>query len=236
MIIDLNCDLGEGYTSDLAILPLITSVNLACCRHAGSPDQVLELLFKAKDLGINIGAHPGYNDPVNFGRNDSNLSTDQIFAECLFQVGALKTLADFAGVSLSHLKPHGALYHQASSNKSLADKIILIAQRFNLAIFGPPNSALEFSAQKKVPFFSEGFADRKYSNDGKLTPRTLADAFVTSPTLAGIQCQQLISNHNIKTLCVHGDQPGALTFIHDLRHNLKTLDIEIQCLKVRDIV
>ncbi len=234
MNIDLNCDLGEGYTSDLSILPLISSANIACCRHAGSPDQVLELLFKAKDLGVSIGAHPGYNDPINFGRKDSTLSPDQVFAECLFQVGALKTLADYAGVPLSHLKPHGALYHQASSNKSLADKMILIAQRFNLAIFGPPNSVLEFAAQNKVPFFLEGFADRKYSNDGKLIPRNLPDPFITSPTLAAIQCQQLISIHNIKTLCVHGDQPDALTFIHGLRQNLKTLGIEVQSFKPAD--
>ena len=149
MHIDLNCDLGEGIGNDLELLPLVSSINIACCRHAGSPGQVLELLQHAKNHKLNVGVHPGFNDPENFGRLESNLPDHQIFAECLFQVGALNALADFAHIKLSHLKPHGALYHQASKSKTLADKIISIAERFQLAILGPPDSELQHSSKGK---------------------------------------------------------------------------------------
>ena len=228
MHIDLNCDLGEGIGNDFELLPLVSSINIACCRHAGSPDQVLELLQHAKNYKLNLGVHPGFNDPENFGRLESNLSEHQIFAECLFQVGALISLADFACIKLSHLKPHGALYHQASKNKTLADKIISIAERFHLAILGPPGSELQHSSKGKVPFISEGFADRQYQADGTLVPRNLPNAFIHDPIAAALQTQKLIQTLGIQTLCIHGDQPDAFHFVQKLRCQLELLGIEIR--------
>jgi len=228
MHIDLNCDLGEGIGNDFEILPLVSSINIACCRHAGSPDQILELLQHAKNYKLNVGVHPGFNDPENFGRLESNLSEHQIFAECLFQVGALIALADFACIKLSHLKPHGALYHQASKSKTLADKIISIAERFHLAILGPPDSELQHSSKGKVPFISEGFADRKYQADGTLVPRNLPNAFIYDPIAAALQTQKLIQTMGIQTLCIHGDQPDAFHFVQKLRCQLELLGIEIK--------
>jgi len=228
MHIDLNCDLGEGIGNDFELLPLVSSINIACCRHAGSPDQVLELLQHAKNYKLNVGVHPGFNDPENFGRLESNLSEHQIFAECLFQVGALISLADFACIKLSHLKPHGALYHQASKNKTLADKIISIAERFHLAILGPPGSELQHSSKGKVPFISEGFADRQYQADGTLVPRNLPNAFIHDPIAAALQTQKLIQTLGIQTLCIHGDQPDAFHFVQKLRCQLELLGIEIR--------
>jgi UPF0271 protein len=228
MHIDLNCDLGEGVGNDLELLPLATSINIACCRHAGSPDQVLELLKHAKSHKINVGVHPGFNDPANFGRLESKLSEHQIFTECLFQVGALIALADFACIKLSHLKPHGALYHQASKSKSLADKIISIAERFHLAILGPPDSELQHSSKGKVHFIPEGFADRQYLPDGNLVPRNLPNAFIHDPAAAALQAQKLLQTAGIQTLCIHGDQPNAIDFVQKLRSQLKILGIEIR--------
>ena len=228
MYIDLNCDLGEGFGNDFELLPLITSINIACCRHAGSPGQVLELLQHAKNHKLNVGVHPGFNDPENFGRLESNLSEHQIFAECLFQVGALIALDDFAHIKLSHLKPHGALYHQASKSKTLADKIISIAERFQLAILGPPGSELQHSSKGKVTFISEGFADRQYLDNGTLVPRNLPNAFIHDPIAAALQAQKLIQTTGIQTLCIHGDQPDAFHFVQKLRCQLEMLGIEIR--------
>ena len=228
MYIDLNCDLGEGFGNDFELLPLITSINIACCRHAGSPGQVLELLQHAKNHKLNVGVHPGFNDPENFGRLESNLSEHQIFAECLFQVGALIALADFAHIKLSHLKPHGALYHQASKSKTLADKIISIAERFQLAILGPPGSELQHSSKGKVTFISEGFADRQYLDNGTLVPRNLPNAFIHDPIAAALQAQKLVQTRGIQTLCIHGDQPDAFHFVQKLRNQLEKLGIEIR--------
>lgn len=228
MYIDLNCDLGEGIGNDFELLPLVSSINIACCRHAGSPDQVLELLQHTKNHKLNVGVHPGFNDPENFGRLESNLSEHQIFSECLFQVGALIALADFACIKLSHLKPHGALYHQASKSKTLADKIISIAERFQLAILGPPDSELQHSSKGKVTFISEGFADRQYLDNGTLVPRNLPNAFIHDPIAAALQAQKLIQTTGIQTLCIHGDQPDAVHFVQKLRHQLEALGIKIR--------
>lgn len=228
MYIDLNCDLGEGIGNDFELLPLVSSINIACCRHAGSPDQVLELLQHTKNHKLNVGVHPGFNDPENFGRLESNLSEHQIFSECLFQVGALIALADFAHIELSHLKPHGALYHQASKSKTLADKIISIAERFQLAILGPPDSELQHSSKGKVTFISEGFADRQYLDNGTLVPRNLPNAFIHDPIAAALQAQKLIQTTGIQTLCIHGDQPDAVHFVQKLRHQLEALGIKIR--------
>ena len=228
MHIDLNCDLGEGIGNDFELLPLVSSINIACCRHAGSPGQVLELLQQAKNRKLNVGVHPGFNDPENFGRLEYNLSEHQIFAECLFQVGALVALADFAYIKLSHLKPHGALYHQASKSKTLADKIISIAERFQLAILGPPGSELQHSSKGKVPFISEGFADRQYQANGTLVPRIHPNAFIHDPIAAALQAQMLIQTMGIQTLCIHGDQPDAFHFVKKLRCQLENLGIEIR--------
>ena len=228
MYIDLNCDLGEGIGNDFDLLPLVSSINIACCRHAGLPDQVLELLQHAKNHKLNVGVHPGFNDPENFGRLESNLSEHQIFAECLFQVGALIALADFAHIKLSHLKPHGALYHQASKSKTLADKVISIAERFQLAILGPPDSELQHSSKGKVTFISEGFADRQYLDNGTLVPRNLPNAFIHDPIAAALQAQKLIQTTGIQTLCIHGDQPDAFHFVQKLRCQLEMLGIEIR--------
>jgi UPF0271 protein len=228
MHIDLNCDLGEGIGNDLELLPLVSSINIACCRHAGSPGQVLELLQHAKNHKLNVGVHPGFNDPENFGRLESNLPEHQIFAECLFQVGALVALADFAHIKLSHLKPHGALYHQSSKSKTLADKIISIAERFQLAILGPPGSELQHSSKGKVPFISEGFADRQYQANGTLVPRNLPNAFIHDPIAAALQAQKLVQTTGIQTLCIHGDQPDAFNFAQKLRNQLELLGIEIR--------
>lgn len=232
MYIDLNCDLGEGIgndnNNDFALLPLVTSINIACCRHAGSPGQVLELLQQAKNCNVNVGVHPGFNDPKNFGRLESNLSEHQIFAECLFQVGALIALADFACVKLSHLKPHGALYHQASKSKTLADKIISIAERFQLAILGPPGSELQHSSKGKVLFIPEGFADRKYLPNGTLVPRNLPNAFIHDPIAAALQAQNLVQTRGIQTLCIHGDQADAVHLVQKLRGQLENLGVKIR--------
>src|SRR5437016_1921160 len=143
MDLDLNCDLGEGCAFDAALIPLVTSVNIACGFHAGDPAMAYAALRAAVRHGVQAGAHPSFPDREHFGRKEMTRTEQQIFEDCVYQVGALASLAQAAGCGLTHLKPHGALYNMACRDDAYARPVIAVAALFGLPLFGLPGSRLE---------------------------------------------------------------------------------------------
>jgi UPF0271 protein len=227
MNLDLNCDLGEGCQFDAELMPLITSANVACGFHAGDASTARAALRLAARHGVQVGAHPGYADRANFGRKELERTEDEVFEECVYQVGALVGLAMGEGVAVRYLKPHGALYNQACRDDGYARPVVVAAGVFGLAVMGLPGSRLEAAASSRCEFIAEGFADRRYRLDGSLVPRTEPDAFVTDPDEAVRQAERLIRSHGIRTLCVHGDNPHALEFVRRLRTSLTRQQVNL---------
>jgi UPF0271 protein len=228
--IDLNCDLGEGCAFDLELMPLITSANVACGFHAGDANTSWQALKAAAQHGVRAGAHPGFADREHFGRRELKIPPGQLFAECVYQVGALAGLARAAGIPLTHLKPHGALYHLACREEAFAVPMVRAAQMFGLDLWGLPGSLLQTLSAGACPFVAEGFADRRYLPDGSLVPRGRPDAFIQDPAEAARQIDWLLRERGVRTVCVHGDNPEALIFVRALREELGRLEIAIRAL------
>jgi len=220
MIVDLNCDLGEGSEGDAELIPLVTSVNVACGFHAGDAATMFRTLELAQRFGVRVGAHPGHLDRANFGRVEIPRTMQQIFEESLYQVGALMAVAKGVGVTVDHLKPHGALYHQCGRDDQYAEPIVRICEMWNFTLVGLPNSRMQTLAENRCPFVAEGFADRRYLPDGTLVSRTSSDAFVHDPIEAVRQVRQLLQSQQVRTICVHGDNPQALEFVRSVRASL----------------
>jgi UPF0271 protein len=227
MHVDLNCDLGEGCAFDAELMPLITSANVACGYHAGDAEMALTALRLAAAHDVHVGAHPSFPDREFFGRRELERSDGQIFADCVYQIGALAALARAAGVGLTHVKPHGALYNLACRDDAYARPVVEAAAQFGLPVVGLPGSRLEAACQGKLAFLSEGFADRRYQADGSLVPRSRADAFVEDPGEAVKQAEWLLREKGVRTLCVHGDNPDALAFVRALRAALSERGIAV---------
>lgn len=217
MEIDLNADLGEGAGFDAELMPLITSANVCCGAHAGGPNEIASTLVLAKQFGVSIGAHPGYADREHFGRRELDLTSGEIAHGCLYQLGALMGLAKACDAEVRYVKPHGALYNQACRDENVAAGVIDAAKVFELPVIGLPQSWLEAEATDRVPFFAEGFADRRYRPDGSLVPRTEPNAFVHDPDEAVKQIEWLVREKGVRTICVHGDNPDAVAFTKAVR-------------------
>src|SRR5262245_26582537 len=177
MLIDLNCDLGEGSGSDADVLPLITTANVACGFHAGDPATAHATIALAAKHGVRIGAHPSFPDRENFGRTEMARSEQQVYEDCVYQTGALASLAWACNGKLSHIKPHGALYNMACRDDRYARPVVAAAELFGLPLMGLPGSRLEALSAGRCGFVPEGFADRRYRPDGSLVPRSEAGAF-----------------------------------------------------------
>ncbi len=229
MEIDLNCDLGEGCGLDAELMPLITSANIACGAHAGDPQTMMATLGDAKRYGVRVGAHPGFFDRGHFGRRELRRSEEEVFEDCVYQIGALRAMAQAIGSEVRYVKAHGALYNLACREQAYARPVVRAAQQFQLAIMGLPNSVLAQEAQRAgAGFLAEGFADRRYQPDGLLAPRSEPGAYVTDPQEAVRQAEWLIRERGVQTLCVHGDNPHALAFVRTLRADLRDRGFVIQ--------
>jgi UPF0271 protein len=220
MEIDLNSDLGEGSAFDEQLMRLITSANIACGFHAGDAVTAQATLATAARHGVHAGAHPGFPDREHFGRRELARSEDEIFADTLYQVGALLALARAAGQTLWHIKPHGALYNMACRDDAYARPLVRAAEHFSLPLLGLPGSRLETLSAGKCRFVAEGFADRRYLPDGSLVPRNRPDAMIEDPGDAVRQVEWLARERKVRTICVHGDNPHALDFVRALREAL----------------
>jgi UPF0271 protein len=221
MDIDLNSDLGEGCGSDGELMPLLTSANICCGAHAGDHATSYAALGLAARDAVTAGAHPGYEDRANFGRRELELSEDQVYFLCLYQVGGLMALARDLGVTVRYMKPHGALYNQACRDDGYARAVAEAAEVLSLPLLGLPGTRMEALAHLRCPFVAEGFADRRYLPDGTLVPRSRPDAMVADPEEAVRQAEWLIRARGVRSLCVHGDHPEALTFVRNLRSELQ---------------
>jgi UPF0271 protein len=228
MEIDLNCDLGEGCPYDAELMPLITSANVACGFHAGDPATAHAALREAAQHGVQVGAHPGFADREHFGRRELQRSEEQVFEDCVYQIGALSGLARAVGLELRYVKPHGALYNMACRDDTYARPVVVAVALFGLRLMGLPGSRLEALSASRCPYVAEGFADRRYQPDGSLVPRSRPDAFVDDPAEAVRQAQWLLREKGVRTLCVHGDNPRALVFVRELREALQRQGIVIK--------
>lgn len=232
MDIDLNSDLGEGCPLDAELMPLITSANVACGFHAGDASTAHSTLVLAARHGIQVGAHPGFPDREHFGRRELERTEEQIFADCVYQIGALRGLAQAVGVTVRYVKPHGALYNMACRDEAIARPVVDAAAEFALPLMALPGSRLQALCAGRLPFIAEGFADRRYRPDGSLVPRSQPDAFVEDPTEAVRQVEWLLRERGVQTICVHGDNPQALAFVRQLREALLGQGITIDRFRV----
>jgi UPF0271 protein len=220
MKIDLNCDLGENIGNDEDIMPYITSANIACGFHAGDELSMRNTIRLAKRYGVAIGAHPGWKDAEGFGRREMLLSSDEVEALVLYQIGALAAIAKAEGVDLHHVKPHGALYNQAAQDKFLANAVASAVKRFSgeLILVGLAGSSLvEAGIEVGLRVAHEGFPDRNYNPNGTLVSRKQANAILESPEEVALHAVELVQNGidfsgrtvQVDTLCLHGDHPHA---------------------------
>lgn len=246
--IDLNCDMGEGYGAwsmgdDAGIMPLITSANIAAGFHAGDPSTIRATVRLAVAHGVAIGAHPSLPDLVGFGRRAMKVSANEAYDLVLYQAGAVAAFARAAGAALHHVKPHGALYNMAATDAALADAIAAAVKDAGdgVLLYGLAGSAMIDAAQRHgVKAAGEVFADRSYQRDGTLTPRGRPDAMITDAAQAVAQVLDMIVQGRVRsvdgvevpiraqTLCLHGDQPGAVAFAQALRRTFDARGIEVK--------
>ncbi len=242
LVIDLNSDLGEGAGHDEEILELVSSANIACGFHAGDPASIYATIQAALDRGVSLGAHPSFPDRANFGRSEMTLPAAEIYSIVAYQIGAFRALARAAGGEMNHVKAHGALYNMAARDRSLADLIANAVRALDpkLILFTPVESELDYAATELgLDTASEVFADRNYRADGSLVPRSEPNAFVHDPAEAAERIIRILVEGKVRaidgsdvaisatTVCVHGDNPEAVTFVRKLRERLDMEDVVI---------
>jgi len=238
--VDLNCDMGESYGAwtmgdDEALMPHITSANIACGWHAGDPRVMRRTVTFAKACGVRIGAHPGYPDLLGFGRRPMQLSSGETRDYLLYQIGALAAFAHAEGLRLQHVKPHGALYNAAVKDRSLSQEIAEAVAEADptLILVGPPESELLRAGQQAgLKVAREGFGDRAYAEDGSLIARRLPGALLTDPDAVADQVLMMMMEGKVRTItgktitiavdtvCLHGDTPGAPAIARRLRERM----------------
>jgi len=221
--IDLNADVGEGM-DDAALLPFVTSANVACGLHAGDPTVMDGTVALALSRGVRVGAHPGYPDREHFGRVAVEMAFDAIENLVLYQIAALDGFVRSRGGTLTHVKPHGALYHGGAEFPDVARAIAEGVRRFrtSLVLVGAAGSMLiEAGREAGLPVAEEAFADRRYMPDGSLVPRGQPGALITDPDESAEQAVRLARDRSVvaadgttvevraDTLCLHGDTPGV---------------------------
>ncbi len=245
---DLNCDLGESFGAytiglDEAVIPHITSANIACGYHAGDPLVMTKTVALCQKYGVCAGAHPGFPDLMGFGRRNMAVNPAEAKAYILYQVGALKAFCAAAGVPLHHVKPHGAFYNMAGKDFALARAICegIFAVDPNLPILALSGSKMvEAAAAVGIPCISEVFADRAYQPDGSLVPRGTPGAMIEEEAEAIARVVRMAKEGKVTALgggdialkaesvCVHGDGPQALAFTQKIRAALEAEGVTVK--------
>lgn len=243
--IDFNCDLGEGMPQEAAILPHISSASLACGFHAGDPDALRSSLRACREHGVAVGAHPSFPDREGFGRREMAVTPAQVYAQTLYQLGALAALARVEELALRHVKPHGALYNLAARDAEIAAAIAEAVRDFDpgLRLFGLSGSELPRAGERLgLAVAHEVFAERRYEANGQLTPRSHPGAVIESLDESVEQVRELVRSGRVRTrtgeaialradsLCLHGDRPDAAEFARALRRALEDEGIRVQTL------
>ena len=246
--IDLNCDMGESFGAwtlghDEALMPFITSANIACGFHAGDPGVMKRTVRAALKHNVALGAHPGLPDLVGFGRRNLDISPEEAFDMTVYQLGSIMAVAKAEGGRLHHLKPHGALYNMAAANAALAEALAEAVYRVQpeLVLYGLANSELTKAGEKLgLRTAHEVFADRTYQANGTLTPRRQPDALITDADQAIAQVLRLVTEGRVltqqgtevalraDTVCLHGDGAHALEFAQRLNQELRAAGVQLQ--------
>ncbi|GAC1331972.1 MAG: 5-oxoprolinase subunit PxpA [Beijerinckiaceae bacterium] len=245
--INLNADMAEGFGAydignDDGILKVIRSANIACGFHAGDPLTMHRVVEGAKKEGVSIGAHPGFNDIWGFGRRRIDMKSSDVEYMVAYQIGALQALAAYAGIKVTHLKPHGALNNVAAENKEYAlaiGRAIKAVDRdiIYVALAGSEMEKAGHELSLKVA--REGFCDRQYDDDGNLTSRKIPGSVIHDPEVATKQVIEMVVNRTIvsrngkripcdvHTLCVHGDEPTGIAVATAVRKGLEAAGVKV---------
>jgi UPF0271 protein len=246
--IDLNCDIGESFGTNIigndeGIMPFISSANIACGFHGGSPSVMQQTVRLAMKNGVALGAHPSFPDLEGFGRREMNLSAAEIYDLVIYQVAALAGIVKVNGGSLHHVKPHGALYNMAAKDPVMANAIVdaIADLDHSLILYGLSGSELIKAGKSRgLKTCSEVFADRHYQDDGSLVPRTKQHALITSNDIAVSQVMRMVKEKMVisekgnnvpidaETICIHGDGVNAVAFAREIREALVNGGITIK--------
>lgn len=254
MSIDLNCDMGESFGAfrlgaDEALMPLITSANIACGFHAGDPMVLDRTVALALEHGVAVGAHPGFPDLAGFGRREMRLTPAEIENAVLYQVGAIAAFCrprhrtQSSDAALVHVKTHGALYNMSAQDPAMASAIARGIARFDprLIMVGLASSQVlaDAAAAQGLVYAREAFADRIYNPDGTLQSRAVAGSLITDPARAAAQAVRIARGYVVahdgtrvpidaQTICLHGDNPAALQNAQAVRAALGVAGIEVK--------
>ena len=249
--VDLGADAGESYgrwsvVDEAALFPHVTSVHLACGFHAGDPAGLRRSIGRAIEFRLALGAHPGYPDLVGFGRRSMSLSTDELFADVVFQLGALGALVAVEGERLHHVKAHGALYHDLHTNERVADAFGRAVMAFDreLPVFVMAGAAGEMARSTLedvgVRVVTEAFPDRAYLSSGALAPRSMDRATLSDPDVVARRAVAMATGGGVsalgdgevavraETLCLHGDGPGAVDVAIAVRNALSEAGVAVR--------
>jgi UPF0271 protein len=249
MRIDLNSDLGESFGpwpmgQDAALMDSISSANIACGFHAGDPGTMRATIALAREKGVAIGAHPGFQDLVGFGRREVKASPAEVEDLVLYQISALAGMAAAQGMTLQHVKAHGALYNMACRDRALADAIARAVASLDrsLILFGLPNSELLRAGEAAgLPVAAEVFGDRAYDPDGSLTSRAKPGSVIHDTQRVVERAIMMARDRQViavdgstialraDTICLHGDTPGAADHARAVRAGLEAAGIRIGC-------
>ncbi len=249
--VDIAADAGESFgrwsvVDESALFPHLTSVHLACGFHAGDPAGMRRSTLRAAEFGLAIGAHPGYPDLVGFGRRSLSVSTDELFADVVYQLGALSALVALEGQRLHHVKAHGALYHDIHANERIADAFGRAVVAFDsklpvIAMAGPAGEMARTTlSDVGARVVSEGFPDRAYLSSGGLAPRSMDDATLSDPDVIAARAIALATGAGLAsitgdpvafradTLCIHGDGHGAVEVAIAVRAALSEAGVAVR--------
>ena len=239
--INLNADMGEGFGAydigdDEAILKIIRSASVACGFHAGDPIVMRRVVVRARDEGVSVGAHPGFNDLWGFGRRRIHMNADELEYTIAYQIGALQALAAYAGMRVTHVKPHGALNNMAAEDRELADAIGRAMKVVDPALIYVALAGSEMQNAGEALGLTtacEGFADRLYEDDGNLTPRRIEGSVIRDPATATARVVEMVRDQTIisrsgkrvprrlDSICIHGDEPTAIALGQAVRAGLE---------------
>ena len=246
--IDLNADLGEGFgrwrlTDDEQLLSVVTSANVACGFHAGDAVTMRRVCELAAARGVRIGAQVSYRDLAGFGRRAMDVPSAELTAEVAYQIGALEVFARAAGTRVSYVKPHGALYNRVVHDEEQATAVVggVLLADATLAVLGLPGSRLlEAAGKAGLEGVTEAFADRAYTEEGTLVPRGQEGAVVTDPETVvarslGLAQDRVVTTRSgarieveARSLCLHGDTPGAVKLARRVRERLETSGVRVE--------
>jgi UPF0271 protein len=237
--IGLNCDTGEGIGNEEALMPFITSCNIACGGHAGSLASVAQVVAVAKKHQVKIGAHPSFPDEKNFGREFIPIPIPQLRESLLEQINLVADQCERENLKMHHIKPHGALYNRCAEDEIYGEMMVnLMLEHFpNAVLYAPYDSDIAKLAKGKIEIHFEGFADRNYNEDHSLVSRKEQNAILTDKKVILKHIEHMLLDHKIttitgkeintrvNTICVHGDSPDAVAIVEFLHHELKAQNL-----------